>query len=113
MIQFEEIALTLEQAGLVIPVGYFEGHVEVDDDGDIEEIWIRTRTRDGEDNVIRLDPDRRSEPFEFELAQRLREEIFEKYKFIIDEYVGDIRANRRATAADHRNDQLSDQMWGV
>ena len=108
MIQFEEIALTLEQAGLVIPVGYFEGHVIIDDDGDIEEIWIRHRTRDGDDNIVRLNPDRRSEPFEFELAKRLREEVSEKYKFIIDEAVGDIRQSRRATVADHRNDM----MWG-
>lgn len=112
IIYFEEIALTLEQRGLILPTAYFDGHIEVDDDGDIQELWIRTRTHD-EENIVRLDPCPRTEPFEYELAKRLRDEIAAKYSYVIDEYVGDIRANRRATAADHRNDQLRDQLWGV
>lgn len=112
MIKFEEIAIALEQHGLWLPVGYFSGHIIVDDDGDIEELWVRTRTHD-EENIVRLDPDPKNERFEHEFATRLREEIAAKYSYVIDEYVGDIRANRRATAADHRNDQLRDQAWGV
>jgi len=108
-IYFEEFPLELIIDNTAHSFGYLSGEFEIDEDGDIEEIWIRTRTRDGDDNLIRLDPDRRSEPFEFELAKRLREEVSEKYKFIIDEAVDDIRQSRRATAADHRNDM----MWGV
>lgn len=107
MIKFEEVKLPLTQRNLSFGVGYYDGHIIVDDEGFIEELWLHISTWE-EETDVRLDPCPRSEPFEYELFCRLRDEITAKYSIVIDEYVAEHKSSRRATVADHRNDMI----WG-
>jgi hypothetical protein len=108
-IYFEEFPLELIIGNIAHSFGYLSGEFEIDEDGDIQNIWLEDRSG----KMIVLPYPHNAKGHAADLWHQLYKQLPLDYSGRIAEEIADIRANRRATAADLRNDQLRDQAWGV
>lgn len=105
IIYFEEFPLDLQIGQTVHQFGYLSGEFEIDQDGDIQQIWLEDRSG----QMIVLPYPHNEKSHAADIWHHLYKVLPLEYADRIAEEVHDIRSSRSATAADHRNDQ----MWGA
>lgn len=99
-IYFEEFPLELVIGNTAHSFGFLSGEFEIDEDGDIQQIWLEDRS--GKMVVIPYPHNTKSHAAD--LWHHLYKKLPVDYADRIAEEVEDIRASRRATIADRRND---------
>ena len=109
IIYFEEFPLELVINNTAHSFGYLSGEFEIDEDGDIQQIWLEDRSG----KMIVLPYPHNLKGHAADLWHHLYKTLPVKFQDRIAEEVEDIRINRNAAAADYRRDAYRHDLSGV